>query len=302
MLIELIKNLGIYLSLFRLLEQGWPLHQGATGFKRKGYLTDLAHYFITQLLSTMLLTAIWQAMSEIAYYSGLTYPVGLCTKWPWWLQLGLMFLSNEVIGYFYHRASHTLPALWKLHAVHHSSEQLDWLAAVRFHPLDLVLSRSLKYIPLVATGFSFAPAPFAFFLFLDTLQGYFIHANLRLKLKCLSWLVVTPQFHHWHHSRQLVDKNFGGLFPWLDLLFGTFYLPLPAPVGKPPGVAKEAKDRSNVSLIAIETVTQELQAIRVQDMEWPSQYGTTELVGNSYLQHLAYPVIAFVTRPQTKKR
>lgn len=275
MLSELVRNLGVYLLLFSPLEHWRPLHRQLVTIKRSGFLTDLGHYFLTQGIAFTLLGIVWQTLTQATYIVGLTQEGGLCTNWPWWVQLSFMVLSNEVVAYFFHRACHTFSFLWKFHAIHHSSEQLDWLAAVRFHPLEIVMSRSLKYLPLAFVGFSFGP--FGLFLFFDTLQGYFIHANLRFRLKWLSWLVVTPQFHHWHHSLEVTDKNFGGLLPWLDLLFGTFYLPYNA--------RNEITKPKTISVTSFSVMSED---------EWPKAYGIDAPIGQSYGVHLIYPFISYV--------
>jgi sterol desaturase/sphingolipid hydroxylase (fatty acid hydroxylase superfamily) len=252
---EQAHDLIIYLVIFTILEQALPLRKGQAFFSRAGLLTDLAHYFITQGIAIWINAQVWQVLTGVLNPPGSVAESqperGLVASWPLWLQLGVMLLSNDLVAYFYHRASHVVPWLWKLHAIHHSSEELYWLAAIRFHPLDVILSRSLKYVPLALLGFSFEP--FALALFLDGLHGYFIHANLRLRFgPVVSRLIVTPQIHHWHHSREVIDKNFGGLIPWLDLLFGTYYLP---------------------------------------GRSWPRDYGIDEPVAKRYLGQMLHPFV-----------
>jgi sterol desaturase/sphingolipid hydroxylase (fatty acid hydroxylase superfamily) len=59
-----------------------------------------------------------------------------------------------------------------------------------------------------------------------TFWGFFIHANLRWRFGWLEWVVSTPAFHHWHHTNdQHRDRNFASLLPWIDILFGTHYMP-----------------------------------------------------------------------------
>jgi sterol desaturase/sphingolipid hydroxylase (fatty acid hydroxylase superfamily) len=252
---EQAHNLIIYLVIFTVLEQTLPLRKGQALLMRAGVLTDLAHYFITQGIAIWVNAQFWQVLTRALNQPGSVAESqpdrGLMAGWPFWLQLGVMLLSNDLVAYFYHRASHTISWLWKLHAIHHSSEELYWLAAIRFHPLDVILSRGLKYLPLALMGFSFEP--FALALFFDGLHGYFIHANLRLRFgPVVSRFIVTPQFHHWHHSQEVIDKNFGGLIPWLDLLFGTYYLP---------------------------------------GQSWPNNYGTDEPVAKRYLGQLLHPFV-----------
>ena len=87
-------------------------------------------------------------------------------------------------------------------------------------------------------------ATFGGYLALVTLQAIFIHANVRLRFGPLRWLIATPEYHHWHHASDPMayNSNFAGEFPWIDLVFGTLYLP----VGQKPtayGVDEPAPER-----------------------------------------------------------
>jgi sterol desaturase/sphingolipid hydroxylase (fatty acid hydroxylase superfamily) len=143
---------------------------------------------------------------------------------PAWLTRGLHVLLGvllfELGGYVYHRLAHTLPWLWRLHAVHHSSETMDWLASFRQHPLEIVLMTLVQNAPLVLLGIPLGSH--ALVLVLLKLNTVFVHANLRVHAGRLGHLVATPAFHHRHHARSGPTRNFAGLFPWLDRVFGTF--------------------------------------------------------------------------------
>jgi sterol desaturase/sphingolipid hydroxylase (fatty acid hydroxylase superfamily) len=127
--------------------------------------------------------------------------------------------------YAIHRLQHTVPWLWRFHAVHHSAEELDWLIGFRFHPIDLFLLRVASLAPLVALDV--APAAIAVFIAVSGWQSWLVHANVRVPYGPLRWLVVSPEFHHWHHSteREAYDRNFASLVASWDVLFGTVYLP-----------------------------------------------------------------------------
>jgi sterol desaturase/sphingolipid hydroxylase (fatty acid hydroxylase superfamily) len=144
---------------------------------------------------------------------------------PGWLQFLEVMTISEVCGYWAHRATHRVPLLWRFHRVHHSIEEMDWLAAARLHPVDQVFTRGCAILPLYALGFS--RVAFGGLLVLLTFQALFIHANVRLDLGFLKHVVATPQFHHWHHTNEpgSVDHNFAGGLPLLDRLFGTLLLP-----------------------------------------------------------------------------
>lgn len=144
----------------------------------------------------------------------------------------LLLQALEVVAlgdlgiYFFHRACHEWPPLWRIHRVHHSVEHLDWVAAHREHPLDGLLSQLVLNLPALALGFSVEVVG-TFFVFRG-LWSIFIHSNVRVPLGPLRWLLGAPEVHAWHHARHPGKvANFANLAPWCDLLFGTYHCPAP---------------------------------------------------------------------------
>jgi sterol desaturase/sphingolipid hydroxylase (fatty acid hydroxylase superfamily) len=133
--------------------------------------------------------------------------------------------------YWVHRTFHAVPLLWRFHAIHHSAEEMDWLAGSRLHLVDVILTRGLTYVPIFVLGFS--NAALLVYVFLVAAQATFIHANVRWQFRPVRRLIATPAFHHWHHSadREAVDKNFSVHTPIWDILFRTYYLPERWPTG-----------------------------------------------------------------------
>lgn len=109
--------------------------------------------------------------------------------------------------------------------MHHSSEQMDWLAAARLHPIDSVFTKTVAVLPIFVLGYS--RVALGGFIMFTTFQAVFIHANIRIRFSPLRWIFATPEFHHWHHANDpaAYNSNFAGEFPWLDALFGTLHLP-----------------------------------------------------------------------------
>jgi sterol desaturase/sphingolipid hydroxylase (fatty acid hydroxylase superfamily) len=142
---------------------------------------------------------------------------------PVWAQAVLAVTLGDLGIYGIHRLSHTVPWLWRFHAVHHSAEELDWLVAVRNHPVDLLLFRLASLGPLVALHVT--PAAITVFVVMFGWQSWLVHANLRLEYGPLRWMLVSPDFHHWHHSaeREACDKNYASIFACWDVLFGTVH-------------------------------------------------------------------------------
>jgi sterol desaturase/sphingolipid hydroxylase (fatty acid hydroxylase superfamily) len=116
-----------------------------------------------------------------------------------------------------------VPQLWRFHAVHHSIEQMDWVAAARLHPVDQAFTQVFTVMPLFLLGYS--GVSIAGLTVAVALLAVFQHANVRLRFPFLRWVVSTPEWHHWHHARdaEARDRNFG--LPIVDLVFGTAHLP-----------------------------------------------------------------------------
>lgn len=144
---------------------------------------------------------------------------------PLWLQIGEVFLIADLGFYLAHRAFHAIPLLWRFHAVHHSIEEMDWLAAHRVHPIDQIVTKAASLLPVFALGFS-GPAILTFAVVYQW-HSLLIHSNVNIPFGPLRWLVASPQFHHWHHGNQpeAYNTNFAGQLPFIDWIFGTLYLP-----------------------------------------------------------------------------
>lgn len=142
-------------------------------------------------------------------------------------------MAGDLLAYWGHRLQHRWAPMWRLHAVHHSAEHLDWLAAFREHPLDGLYTQALLNLPLILTGFTLHEA--SGIVVFRGAWAIFIHSNVRIPLGPLAWLFGAPQLHHWHHENARETCNFGNLSPWTDLLFGTHRNP-PA---EPPALGLE---------------------------------------------------------------
>jgi sterol desaturase/sphingolipid hydroxylase (fatty acid hydroxylase superfamily) len=187
---------------------------------RRGFLTDLTHLLVNNLLITIgVLAVLVVALIPFFWLRSLNI-AGLLPPAPGTLLAVLVVLIG---GYWGHRLTHRVPLLWRFHAVHHSIEDMDWLASGRLHPLDQVFTHAVVVVPLYLLGFS--GAVFGGVVVFFTFLALFQHANVRLRFPVVRWVINTPEWHHWHHAidAEAVNKNFG--VPIVDKLFGTAYLP-----------------------------------------------------------------------------
>ncbi len=152
-------------------------------------------------------------------------------SWPIPAQLAVFFVGRDFIHYWVHRTLHKLPALWRVHEVHHSVREMGFAAHMRFHPLETVIYRSVEYLPLSALGFDLDHLFYAHLTAL--IIGHCNHANFRLPLGPLRYLLNSPQMHIWHHAIDLPEErlrrhggvNFGVSLSVWDYLFGTAHVP-----------------------------------------------------------------------------
>ncbi len=219
-----VLNLLLYSAVFVPLERLFALRGDQAVFRRH-WVVDLSYFFcnslLVEVLTVMTLTPAlvlfdWARVASIAH---------LVASLPLPVQVLAMVLVADLTQYWVHRTFHAVPVLWRFHAIHHSVEEMDWLAGSRLHLVDVIVTRGLTYVPIFVLGFS--RQALVAYVFLVAAQATFIHANVRWEFRPLRRLVATPAFHHWHHSSEqdALDKNFAVHTPLWDLLFGTYYLP-----------------------------------------------------------------------------
>jgi len=144
---------------------------------------------------------------------------------PGWAAIAAGIALLDLAIYFQHVMFHAVPALWRLHRVHHADLDFDVTTGARFHPVEILISTAIKCAAIAALG---APviSVFVFEMLLNA-TAMFNHANASLPQRLerwLRWLVVTPDMHRVHHSVRYEESssNFGFNLPWWDRLFGTY--------------------------------------------------------------------------------
>ncbi len=227
----LLLGFAVLFVLFRLLERLQPVAR-RTPLRRPGLLTDLAYWIATPVLGHYVVGFV--VIVAVAAFAHVTYGriaeheimagFGPLSRLPGPVQALGMLVAADFLGYWVHRLFHRRQ-LWKFHAVHHSSVTLDWLSSVRAHPVNDLVSRLATTLPLLALGF--APAAIIGIAPVFALFAILLHANLDWDFGPLRAVIASPVFHRWHHSTDPAaqDKNFAGLLPVWDWLFGTYYMP-----------------------------------------------------------------------------
>ena len=223
----MIDNLFHYraiLTLFLIfvpLERLLPARPGQRIFRR-----DWMHDLICLLANGLVVRfGLFLVVSALIAGLGAVDPNGFVARQPLWLQVIAAVIVADAGVYGAHRLLHAVPWLWRCHAVHHSSEELDWLAAYRVHPIDQTILGAASYLPLYWLGFSIEAIAAHRIIYL--VQSVLIHSNVRIGFGPLRHVLASPRFHHWHHANhaEAHDRNFAPSFTWLDRLFGTLYLP-----------------------------------------------------------------------------
>ena len=233
-------------------------------FFHKDWLTNLGWYFTNSLVPIFLLgppSALIAAGIHAILPEAVT---GAAEALPLWARMVLAMIVGEIGFYWGHRWTHQIPFLWRFHAVHHSVTHLTYLANSRSHPVDAVFTRLCGMVLLYATGLASTVGSDPglvplLVLFVGQMWSFFIHANLRWRLGPLEELIASPAFHHWHHTKDdHKDHNYSSMLPFMDRVFGTFYLP----------------------------------------REWPAEYGTDTYVPEGLVDSLVAPFMPIPKRGQ----
>jgi sterol desaturase/sphingolipid hydroxylase (fatty acid hydroxylase superfamily) len=238
--------------IFIFIEKLFALRKNQPVFRAE-WQTDFHHFIVNHMVVGFILLATnllvhklfgWAAKDGIqAWVQGL----------PFVAALFLIVLVADLVQYWTHRAYHEVPTLWRLHAVHHSVKSMDWLAGSRQHILELLITRTLVLAPIYVLGFS--KEVIDAYIVIVGFQAVFNHANVSVRLGPLRYLIVTPNFHHWHHSQddEAIDKNYAAHFAFLDHFFGT----------------------------AVQS-----------DRKWPDQYGVVgDYVPNGFWKQVKFPFV-----------
>ncbi|MBV9747216.1 MAG: sterol desaturase family protein [Acetobacteraceae bacterium] len=231
-IIKLLPWMVASALVFSALTVRFACNPGTAWWRSRDLVTDLTYWLVVPVftrflrigllvLGAALLFGISGEKEIIDFFENGHGPLA---RLPFWAQTAVYLLASDFMLYWIHRLFHGGP-FWKYHAVHHSSEEVDWISAARFHPVNLSLGPVLVDVVLLLGGIP--PAVLGILVPFNVLMSAFVHANLNWSLGPLRYVIASPLFHRWHHTA--ADKggsrNFAGTFPVLDLMFGTFYMP-----------------------------------------------------------------------------
>jgi len=222
---EMWLRLGVFLGILCLCLSAqalWPRRKDI-GVKPERWITNFALTVINSVAMRIIepVSAILASSYAADKGWGLFHHIDL----PVWAEICLAVIILDMAIYAQHVATHKIPVLWRLHKVHHSDTGFDTTTALRFHPVEIILSMAYK----VGLVFLLGPAIIAVLAFEVILNGsaLFNHSNLKLPLRLdrvLRTIIVTPDMHRVHHSvyPKETDSNYGFSLSIWDRLFGTY--------------------------------------------------------------------------------
>ncbi|HMH66043.1 MAG TPA: sterol desaturase family protein [Rhizomicrobium sp.] len=215
---------------FALLSRLTPCNEGAPWWHKRGLFTDVCYWIFVPVFTRYL--RIWLTVCLTIWIFHISdgqkigdfylHGHGPVSHLPLWLQAIGYVVATDFALYWIHRGFHR-GLLWKYHAVHHASEDLEWTSASRFHPVNLALGAAAVDVVALLCGVS--PDIFLVVGPFDIITSCMVHANLNWTFGPLRYVVASPVFHRWHHVANLRDKNFAGTLALWDLMFGTYHMP-----------------------------------------------------------------------------
>ncbi|MEM1081289.1 MAG: sterol desaturase family protein [Pseudomonadota bacterium] len=216
-----LSGFVLMIALLSWLQWQFPLR--ADPDRRRRSWTNLS----LSLINTLILRAGFPMLAVAWAVDVYQRDGGLFEAWsvPLWANIPLAIVVLDVTIYWQHRLMHAVPMLWRLHRIHHVDRAMDLTTGVRFHPVEIMLSMSLKLALISLLG----PHPVAVLVFelLLSLFALWTHTNVALPSSIdhrLRWVLVTPSMHRIHHSawQPETDSNYGFHLSCWDRVFGSY--------------------------------------------------------------------------------
>ncbi|MBI3798365.1 MAG: sterol desaturase family protein [Deltaproteobacteria bacterium] len=222
---ESLVRLSVFLGVFTamILWEFFRPRRPLLYPRRQRWVTNLGLTFLNMALVRLTVGGVAYAAAVFSAEQG----VGLLhwSTLPPWAAVVVTLLVLDFAVYLQHVMVHAVPVLWRLHRVHHADLGFDATTGLRFHPIEIFLSLSLKVAAVVLLG-AVPWAVIAFEVILNA-SSVFNHGNVAIPEsidRWLRWAVVTPDMHRIHHSTRVVEtnSNFGFSVSWWDRLCGTY--------------------------------------------------------------------------------
>jgi sterol desaturase/sphingolipid hydroxylase (fatty acid hydroxylase superfamily) len=228
-----LRNLALLAVGFSVLAKfSRACNFGPPWWRKPGLSSDICFALVPCLINVYAQTAL--LVAGIAVVHGISGEAevgdflarghGLLERLPFWQQVILYLIGNDLLMYLTHRTFHNRH-LWRFHMAHHSSTSLEWISANRSHPIDQTFHGGLSNVVMILLGTP--PDVLVWLMPWAVCSAALVHANLDWDFGRFRYLIASPVFHRWHHTSPDLggNSNFAGTFPLIDLLFGTFYMP-----------------------------------------------------------------------------
>jgi len=259
----LVLSLLVHVLVVTSLEKIFPKYRDQV-ILREEWKLDLVYFVINHLLITFFILFGNYIIHSLQWAMNLPLQQYIQSL-PFLVQFIIAILIADLVFYWQHRVFHKVKVLWPFHAVHHSVETMDWLAGSRAHIVHSIIERVVVVVGLHLIGAEKAVLD-AYIIF-AAIQSIIIHSNLDIPWGVIKYVLVTPQYHHWHHSseRPAIDSNFGAHTTIFDRMFGSYHFP---------------------------------------EDHWPAHYGTTKRLPREFFSQLKYPfdVDSYELKPKQVKK
>ena len=230
-IVNTLSSLATFMAVgavFTLLSLRFSITKRTAFFSRE-LARNLVYYLIGPLYNFALALVvavglIYLGKDDAAIAQHVQHGAPFFAQWALWQQALALMLVMDFLQYGVHRWLHGA-ALWPFHAIHHAPHDIDWHHSLRFHPLNYLVYITFTSAICVLLGFSLEVilwlAPF------NMVYSQMVHTNLNWTFGPLRYVLASPVFHRWHHSDQpeAAGKNLAPTFPFIDLIFGSFYMP-----------------------------------------------------------------------------
>ncbi len=222
---ELYSNIALYLVVpfLLLLELLFPC-KPSQPIIGKGFMQDTVWFVAIAPVKVLILFPVASLLRSVFNDYLPFLVVKEVSAWPVYLKVVAALFLGELLAWFNHFIRHKIHSLWSFHAIHHSQKEMNVFTDDRTHLMDLLVGSLFTYIPFFMFQVPNLYAITVVGMYM-AIHNRFIHANLKINLGWLGWLLASPQFHRVHHSAEPAhrDKNFGRSLSIFDHLFGTAY-------------------------------------------------------------------------------